>query len=192
VPTPSPEAVPRGDCPPDPADDPLGRPLATDAEARALASTVRMRILRVCLNEARTNKEIAQRLGRDPATILHHVRRLVDTGFLEALPARRGTRGSREIPYVATGKSWRVQTPAGDRVLIDAFIEEIALVRAETIGTARIGFRLSDKTLDELTERLTLLLNEYVERPDDPDGKPWSFFMAIHPDPNREEHLPET
>jgi DNA-binding transcriptional ArsR family regulator len=192
VSTPSPEAVPPPDCAPDPADDPLGRPLATDAEARALASTLRMRILRVCLNEPRTNKEIAQRLGKDPATMLHHVRRLVDTGFLEALPPRRGARGSREIPYVATGKSWRVQTPAGDRVLIDAFIEEIALVPADTIGTARIGFRLTEETLDELTGRLTVLLNEYVERPDDPDGKPWSFFMAIHPDPNRDEQLPKT
>ena len=184
--------MPPPECAPDPANDPLGRPLATDAEARALASTLRMRILRVCLNEPRTNKEIAQRLGRDPATILHHVRRLVDTGFLEPLAQRRGSRGSREIPYVATGKSWRVQTPAGDRVLIDAFIEEIALVPVDKVGTARIGFRLSDQTLDELTDRLTVLLNEYVERPDDPDGKPWSFFMAIPPDPNRDEHLPKT
>ena len=109
--------MPPPGCAQDPADDPLGRPRATDAEARALASTLRMRILRVCLNEPRTNKEIAERLGRDPATILHHVRRLVDTGFLEALPPRRGARGSREIPYVATGKSWRVQTPAGTRAI---------------------------------------------------------------------------
>lgn len=186
VSTPSPQAEPPAQPAPDPAEDPLGRPLATDAEARALASTLRMRILRVCLNEPHTNKEIARRLGKDPATILHHVRRLVDTGFLEALPVRRGTRGSREIPYVATGKSWRIQTPAKDRVLVDAFIEEIALVPVDTVGTARIGFRLTDEHLDELTSRLTVLLNEYVERPDDPDGKPWSFFMALHPDPNRD------
>src|SRR3954452_12191504 len=79
---------------------------ATDAEARALASAVRLRILRLCYSEALTNKELAARLGRNPATVLHHVRTLVDTGFLEALPARRGTRGSREVPYRATGKSW--------------------------------------------------------------------------------------
>ena len=101
--------------------DPLGRPMATDAEARALASTLRMRILRVCLGEPRSNKEIAEALGKDPATTLHHVRRLVDTGFLAAQPVRRGVRGSREIPYLATGKSWRIQTPSKDRVIIDAF-----------------------------------------------------------------------
>ena len=40
------------------------------------------------------NKEIAQRLDRDPATTLYHVRKLVDTGFLVALPVRRGVRGA--------------------------------------------------------------------------------------------------
>ena len=54
---------------------------ATDAEARALASGVRLRILRLCWDEPRTNKEIAARLDRNPATVLHHVRTLVDTGF---------------------------------------------------------------------------------------------------------------
>lgn len=165
--------------------DPLHRPLATDAEARALASTLRMRILRICLGEARTNKEIAQTLGRDPATVLHHVRKLVDTGFLAALPVRRGTRGSREIPYLATGKSWRLQTPGRDRVLLDAFLEEVALVPAEKVGTARLGLRLTDAEMAQFERRLALLLNDYAERAEDPSGKPWSVFIAIHPDPNR-------
>jgi DNA-binding MarR family transcriptional regulator len=165
--------------------DPLHRPMATDAEAKALASTLRMRILRVCLGEGRTNKEIADALGRDPATVLHHVRKLVDTGFLAAQPVRRGTRGSREIPYVATRKSWRVQTPGKDRILLDAFLEEVALVPAETVGTARLGLRLTDAELDEFETRLALLLNEYAERKEDPSGKPWSVFLSVHPDPNR-------
>src|SRR6185312_11020216 len=79
---------------------------ATDAEFRAIASALRLRVLRLCSDEPLTNKEIAARLGRNPATVLHHVRTLVDTGFLEAMPVRRGTRGSREVPYRATGKSW--------------------------------------------------------------------------------------
>src|ERR1700760_4939847 len=70
---------------------------ATDAEAKALASALRLRILRVCLGEAKTNKEIAEAVHRDPASVLFHVRTLVRTGFLEPGPERRGTRGSREI-----------------------------------------------------------------------------------------------
>ncbi|HZZ95838.1 MAG TPA: winged helix-turn-helix domain-containing protein [Jatrophihabitantaceae bacterium] len=165
--------------------DPLGRPMATDAEARALASTLRMRILRICLGEARSNKEIAHVLGKDPATTLHHVRRLVDTGFLAAQPVRRGVRGSREIPYLATGKSWRIQTPSKDRVIIDAFIEEVSLVPAESVGTARVGLRLTDAEKAEFERRLTLLLDEYIQHAQDPTGKPWSVFFSIHPDPNR-------
>src|SRR4051812_27581460 len=107
---------------PPPVADAAERPLATDEEIRALASTLRMRILRVCLHDAHTNKEIADILDKDPATVLHHVRRLVDTGFLAAQPARRGTRGSREIPYLATGKSWRLNNPAKDRLLLETFL----------------------------------------------------------------------
>ena len=158
---------------------------ATDEEARALASALRMRILRVCLHEAHTNKEIAATLGKDPATILHHVRRLVDTGFLEAQPVRRGTRGSREIPYLATGKSWRLETPAKDRVLVDAFLDEIAQVPAHELETARLGMRLTTEVKDEFLERLGELLEQYRARSDaERTGPAWSVFFALHPDPN--------
>ena len=82
---------------------------ADDAEqerrARALASPLRMRILRLCLHESRTNKELADELGINPGTLLHHVRTLLDTGFLSAEPPRRGPRGAREVPYLATRRS---------------------------------------------------------------------------------------
>src|SRR5712691_7975231 len=100
---------------------------ATDEEAKALASSLRLRILRICLGEARTNKQIAQTLGRDPASILHHIRTLVRTGFLAPQDERRGARGAREIPYLATRKSWRLSTPAMDRSMLDTFLEEVAL-----------------------------------------------------------------
>ncbi len=158
---------------------------ATDEEARALASTLRMRILRVCLGEGRTNKEIAEAIGRDPASTLHHVRRLVDTGFLLAQPVRRGTRGSREIPYVATGKSWQLSTPAASRVLLDAFLEEVALVPATDVDSSRLGLRLSVEDMTEFRDRLQALLDEFAQRPDDPQALPWSVFTAIHPDATR-------
>ncbi|HKC27394.1 MAG TPA: winged helix-turn-helix domain-containing protein [Jatrophihabitans sp.] len=158
---------------------------ATDEEARALASALRMRILRVCLHEPRTNKEIAEILGRDPATTLHHVRRLLDTGFLAADPVRRGTRGSREIPYRATGKSWRLETPAKDRVLVDAFLDEIALVPLQSLETARLGLRMSDELKQEFLDRVGEVLEEFRARSDgEKSGTAWSVFFAVHPDPN--------
>lgn len=161
------------------------RRAATDEEAKALASTLRLRILRVCLGENHTNKEIAEALGKDPATVLHHVRKLVDTGFLRALPPRRGTRGSREIPYVATGKSWRISSPAHDRASLDTFLEEIELVPGEEVDSARLGLRLSPEDMSEFRSRLRELLDDFAGRPDDPTARPWSMFLAIHPDPNR-------
>src|SRR5438309_1430220 len=86
---------------------------ATDAEARALASAVRLRILRLCLDRSLTNKELAAGLDRNPATVLHHVRTLVDTGFLVPEAPRRGARGAREVPYRATGKSWLMDGAGG-------------------------------------------------------------------------------
>jgi predicted ArsR family transcriptional regulator len=158
---------------------------ATDEEARALASTVRLRILRICLGEAHTNKEIAAILGRDPASILHHIRTLVRTGFLQPQPARRGTRGAREIPYQATRKSWRVSASETSRSMLDAFLEEVALVSGEESDTARMGLRLSPTDFADFRDRLQKLLDEVAELPEDPSAPAWSLFLALHPDPNR-------
>ncbi len=161
------------------------RRTATDAEARALASTLRLRILRTCLGEAHTNKEIAELLGRDPGSILHHVRMLVRTGFLAAQEERRGSRGAREIPYLATGKSWTLSAPAKHRVLLDAFLEEVAEVPVGALDTARLGLRLSPPQMKEFQERLQALLDEYAALPSDPQAPPMSLFLAVHPDVTR-------
>ena len=120
-----------------------------------------------------------------PASTLHHVRRLVDTGFLAADAVRRGTRGSREIPYRATGKSWRINTPGKDSALLDAFVEEVALVPVESVQTMRMGFRLTAAELAEFNDRLQSLVEEFRQRSSiDPSGDAVSLFVAMHPDPN--------
>lgn len=166
------------------------RQAATEAEAKALASAVRLRIIRLCLDQPRTNKEIAERLGANPATTLHHVRTLVATGFLAAQEPRRGRRGSREVPYLSTGKSWRLDTDktgvaGGGRAMLEAFLAEASLVDAETVPFARLGLRLSDEDYAELRVRLSALLNEYAERPLEPSGQPKSFFVALFDDVSR-------
>jgi DNA-binding MarR family transcriptional regulator len=161
------------------------RPLATDEEAKALASALRLRILRICLGEGHTNKEIAEILGRDPASILHHIRTLVRTGFLQPQPERRGARGAREIPYLATRKSWQISAPAIDRSMLAAFLEELALVPHGELEVARLGLRLAPADLANFRDRLLQLLNEVSELPDDPSAPAWSLFYVLHPDPNR-------
>lgn len=158
---------------------------ADDAEARALASGLRLRILRLALDEPVTNREMAERLGRNPASVLHHVRTLVNTGFLAAQPARRGTRGAREVPYLATRKSWYLTMPATDHAMLDAFVAEAAQAPVGQLEMSRLGLRLSTENLEHVRRRLNDLLVEYAELEPDDDGEPWSLFVALHPDPGR-------
>jgi hypothetical protein len=159
---------------------------ATDAEARAVASAVRLRILRMCFSEALTNKELAERLGRNPASVLHHVRTLVDTGFLAPQPVRRGTRGSREVPYRATGKSWLMdiddRPPLERDPMLAAFLEEVAEVGEQHLQSSRLGLRLSPENLEEFRGRLHGLLDEYARRPEDPGAEHWSLYLGMHPE----------
>jgi DNA-binding transcriptional ArsR family regulator len=160
---------------------------ATEAEAKALASSVRLRILRLCLDQELTNKEIAERLGANPATVLHHVRTLVDTGFLEALSPRRGRRGSREVPYLATGKSWAMEEHSSGPAMIDAFLEEVRGVDLnEDTYLSRLGLRLTPEQYRDLRHRLDAVLKHFADQPLAPGGRPYSVFVAVHQDVTRE------
>lgn len=180
---------------------------ATEAEARALASGVRLRILRLCLDRPLTNKEIAAKLGANPATTLHHVRTLVGTGFLDPQEERRGPRGSREVPYLATGKSWTLDVSdrsgpedgsgaprtqerhydLGIQAMIDAFLAEYALVDdARSVRMSRLGLRLTAKDRDELDRRLNELFEEFKDRAPSRGARAYSLFYALHPDVGRD------
>jgi DNA-binding transcriptional ArsR family regulator len=161
----------------------MNRRPATLEEARALANPLRLRILRLCLDRAPTNKELAERLGRDPGTILHHVRVLLETGFLEPAEERRGARGSTERPYRATGKSWTLDVGddvTGSMAMVDAFRDEFSEVAPGDVRTlARLGVRLTEEALAPFIERLRELVDELAAA-DDPAGEPYGFFVGVH------------
>ena len=167
-----------------------GRRPATQQEMRALASPIRLRIMRLVLDRALTNKEIADLLRVTPANTLHHVRTLVDAGFLVAEPVRRGSRGSRERPYRATRLSWAIDTGAADpsglvkRASLQAFLAEIEDIPPSTpFATTRLGLRLSSEHKDELLSRLGDVLDEFEKLPRLPEGEGEAFavFMAVYP-----------
>ena len=91
----------------------------------------------MCLDEPMTNAQIAARLARDPASVLHHVRTLTNAGFLEALPAQKGPRGARTVPYRATRKSWAMQGHHANRPMVEAFGQSAAQVSDEDLDLAR-------------------------------------------------------
>lgn len=162
---------------------PPDRRPATRAEARALAHPLRLRILRLCLDESLTNRQLADRLGERPATVLYHVRTLVRTEFLAPEPERRGRRGAREIPYRSTRKSWVLSFEpdlAGPVAMIDAFRSELIDAGPDSLlELVRMGVRLRPEQLEELGRRLVEMVNE-TDAADDPEGDPIGILIAVH------------
>ena len=154
---------------------------ATEAEAKTLASSIRVRILRLCLDEALSNREIAEATGLNPATSLHHVRMLADTGFLEAQEARRGKRGSREIPYLATGKSWFLNTGDMTAEMLEAFTTEFTAAPYEERTMGRMAAMLTEDEVEEFRSRIDELFEEFRSRRKKDGATQWGLFIAMHP-----------
>ena len=150
---------------------------------RALGHPLRWRILRLTLDASLTNKQIAERLGRDPGTVLHHVRQLTRTGFLAADDVRAGKRGALERPYRATGKSWRlrlVPNAGATASIMDAAREELIEAGPDAaLATLRLGVRLKPDDVARLKKDLSDLGDQYSNR-DDPAGEPIGILAVLH------------
>jgi predicted ArsR family transcriptional regulator len=171
---------------PDDPDD-HARQEATPEELKALAHPLRLRILRLCLHEARTNKELADRLGKDPATVLHHVRLLVATEFLAPEPVRTGARGALEKPYRATRRSWtmRVSRPEDESAQVLAMLDAVRDELVESDGEVelaggRLGMKISEERAAALAAEIGDLLARWAAEPEDPDGRPLGLFVTLH------------
>lgn len=165
----------------------MARRPATLEEARALAHPLRVRILRLCLDEELTNKQIADRLGKDPATVIHHVKTLVATGFLSVGDVRPGASGALEKPYRATGKSWTLDISDRDEdlnvgtAMIDAFRDEVLESGPDSLRTlSRFAPTLTEESLDELVSRLKEIVEEFGDRPPEKGGKPYGVLVGVH------------
>jgi DNA-binding transcriptional ArsR family regulator len=152
--------------------------------ARALSSPLRLRILRLCAFDARTNKELAELLDVNPGTMLHHVRTLVEAGMLAPQEERAGQRGAREVPYKATGLSWNTHIPNQSVVIIETMRQQLEGVDPEDVGIAWMGLRLNAEHKAELDKRIFGLLQEFKERGPDPGGDAYSLVLLTHPDLN--------
>ena len=115
--------------------------------------------------------------------MLHHVRLLVDTGFLEPAPERRGRRGAIERPYRATGKSWTLDvgdSPSMTLAFVDAFRAEIAEAPPGGVPwSVRLAVRLQPDAREAFEQRLQALV-EALKDADDPEGEAYGFFAGLH------------
>jgi len=149
---------------------PRERRPATAREAKALGHPLRLRILRLAGQHEMTNKQLAERLGKDPGTVLYHVRQLVEAGLLEPVEVRTGESGALEKPYRSTGRSWWIDGPLNDAdaevrlAPLEAFEAELREAGPDSVQTfSRFSLHLSPEELDELDRRILAVLDEYIE-----------------------------
>ncbi|WP_436889412.1 ArsR/SmtB family transcription factor [Nocardiopsis dassonvillei] len=160
---------------------------ATPEETKALGHPLRVRILRLCLDEL-TNKELAERLGVSPGTVLYHVRRLVDVGFLVPGTPRTGPSGALEKPYRATGETWWLESPLQEaappavHAPVQAFRRELDEAGPGSVRTfSRFALHLSDEDLAELDRRIVAVLDEFVATDDRRRDHPrYSGMFMLH------------
>lgn len=156
---------------------------ASRAEVRALAHPLRLRIIRLCLDGPLTNRQIAERLNEEAATVLYHVRTLERNGFLVRQAERRGRRGAREIPYLSTRKSISLDLGLASGVeaaMLEATRDEVIEAGSEAVLTmSRLGIRLPASRIDEFEARLESLVRDYAAA-EDPQGEPVALMVLLH------------
>jgi DNA-binding CsgD family transcriptional regulator len=155
-----------------PVDVPDGVPRGR-RQAKALAHPLRIRMLRLCRQQAMTNKQLADRLGIDPGTALYHVRQLTEAGLMIQEPVRTGVSGALEKPYRSTGQTWWLDGPLADAdpddafAPIQAFQDELREAGPESVQTFdRFLLHLSPEDVQILERRILAILDEYVETDD--------------------------
>ncbi len=145
----------------------LDRTPATAAQAKALGSPIRLRILRLCLHDELTNQQLAERLECDPSTLHYHARILLDAGFLERAEPRHGSSGALEKPYRSTGLSWTLDIGT-DNVeatfaMFDAFRAELTEAGPESVeSSSRFVLHLDSAAREEMMQRIQEILDEYA------------------------------
>lgn len=149
---------------------PRERRRPTELEAKALAHPLRQEIVRLCGYQELTNKQLADRVGSDPGTVLHHVRLLVAAELLEAADVRTGPSGALEKPYRATGKTWWFDDPLSDAepdvrfAPVASALADIREAGPDGLATfATFMLHLSEQDVAELDRRILAVLDEYIE-----------------------------
>lgn len=94
-----------------------------EAEAyRALSSKSRLDILRLLYRDSMSVEQIAEKLGLQPITVRHHLRSLVESGFIEAMEERAGSVGRPRIYYRLVKEPQLVGYPRRGYLMLNSFM----------------------------------------------------------------------
>ncbi|MFI7641018.1 ArsR/SmtB family transcription factor [Nonomuraea sp. NPDC049400] len=156
-------------------------------ELRAIADPFRGILLDLLLERAATVSELAQAVGRPKSTVAHHVKVLLDAGFLRVVRTRRVRaieesfygRTARNI-YVGKVRPEDVTPPPWPNELADAAEESMPAYLADRMRALRHHVSISERQAAEFWERVIALLNEFDQLPREGDI-PYSFVVSLYP-----------
>ena len=162
----------------------------TDARSmRALAHPLRIELFeRLAIEGSATASELAPLVGSTPSNCSFHLRTLAEAGFIERAPGHNG----RQRPWRVLDIRQRWEEPgeddeelAGAATALDSSFREweferIRQAAARTnppewrgaLGTTGATLYLTPEEAREVNDRISDLVNEYVQRWDDPDQRP--------------------
>ncbi len=146
---------------------------ATAEQAKAIANPLRLQILRLCNDREWTNKELADRLDRDPSTVLYHLRLLVKARLIEPTDVRQGASGAYEKPYRSTGLSWHLDLKKPIEVvdteppILTAFRRELGEAGNDSLTELnRFHLHLNELDAKRFAHRFVDLINEFIANDD--------------------------
>ena len=153
-------------------------------QLKALGHPLRLRVLEMLggeVDEALTNRELAQRLGVDPGHLHFHVRMLLRAGLIERADGGKG----REKPYRARARTVRVAPQllssrlTGDlqAAMLDEVQRAFATRQEGTFRSAQVTARV---TMDQALELITELV-EKARDMEDPSTEPLVITAVMHP-----------
>jgi DNA-binding transcriptional ArsR family regulator len=162
--------------------------VATPAQLKAIADSLRSTILDLVLERAATVAELAAAVGRPNSTVAHHVNVLVDAGMLRVVRTRR-VRAIEERYYGRTGRTIRVavarrpgdtSTPVCINGLSVAAAESVPAHEADTLYTTLRHVRIPASAASEFWRRVEALMREFSELPRSGDTV-YGFAAGLYP-----------
>ena len=164
----------------------------TDARAmRALAHPLRIELFeRLAIEGSATASDLAPLVGSTPSNCSFHLRTLAEAGFIERVPGHTG----RQRPWRVVDIRQRWDEPDGDdeelagaATALDSSFREWEFERIRQaaarknppewrgkLGTTGATLYLTPEEAREVNDRISDLVNEYVQRWDHPEQRPAS------------------
>lgn len=180
-----------------PADTPVEMPelpptvaITTLQQFKAVSHPLRTQILSIIQHQPATAKQIANRLKASTGSIGHHLKLLEEAGLAQVV-AKRVTNGIIAKYYARTGKIFMFELPpelvsprSVTKDIVGNALAELHATLDEKGEQASVlsGYprrKLSAKQIAKYEQRMTKLIDDFINEPADPQGVAVGLVYAL-------------